>query len=192
MSHRRSAVLKIPQAARRVILCRYVRGTGKLKRSRDGALGAGGGGPSDRRWIRQSARADRSKRALGAGQRTNARPRHSAGRWSLLYSGRDVGRDRALEATCWMLLRRYGIVFRESSRAETILPKWREVSITLRRLEDRGEFRGGRFVSGFFGRAIRAAGGVESLRAQRNLRRRGKRYGFRCRSAQFGGNRGAR
>ena len=58
-----------------------------------------------------------------------------------------------------MLLRRYGVVFREVLARETILPKWREVLIALRRLEDRGEIRGGRFVSGFHRRAIRAAGG---------------------------------
>jgi len=38
-----------------------------------------------------------------------------------------------------MLLRRYGVVFREVLARETILPKWREVLIALRRLEDRGE-----------------------------------------------------
>jgi hypothetical protein len=42
-----------------------------------------------------------------------------------------------------MLLHRYGIVFRELLTGETILPKWRELLITLRRLEDRGEVRGG-------------------------------------------------
>ena len=74
-----------------------------------------------------------------------------------------------MEATCWMLLRRYGIVFREVLTRETILPKWREVLMTLRRLEDRGEVRGGRFVSGFLGEQFALPVAVESLRAQRNL-----------------------
>src|SRR5436189_3345873 len=91
------------------------------------------------------------KRRSGQGSARSSRPRHSAGRWSLLYSGENHDRGRALEAICWMLLRRYGIVFRELLTRETILPKWRELLITLRRLEDRGEVRGGRFVSNCLG-----------------------------------------
>jgi ATP-dependent helicase Lhr and Lhr-like helicase len=108
------------------------------------------------------------KRRSGQGNGRSARPRHSAGRWSLLYSGEPVERARALEATCWMLLRRYGIVFREVLSRETILPKWRELLIILRRLEDRGEVRGGRFVSGFVGEQFALPVAFESLRAQRN------------------------
>jgi ATP-dependent Lhr-like helicase len=67
-----------------------------------------------------------------------------------------------------MLLHRYGIVFRELLSRETILPKWRELLITLRRLEDRGEIRGGRFVSGFLGEQFALPLAVESLRGQRN------------------------
>jgi ATP-dependent helicase Lhr and Lhr-like helicase len=66
-----------------------------------------------------------------------------------------------------MLLHRYGIVFRELLARETILSKWREVLITLRRLEDRGEIRGGRFVSGFLGEQFALPLAVESLRAKR-------------------------
>src|SRR6202030_1703760 len=102
------------------------------------------------------------------GNGRSARPRHSAGRWSLLYAGDAVERGRALEATCRMLLLRYGIVFREVLSRETILPKWREVLITLRRLEDRGEVRGGRFVSGFLGEQFALPVAVESLRATRS------------------------
>ncbi|HEX4546612.1 MAG TPA: hypothetical protein VH110_09635 [Candidatus Acidoferrum sp.] len=108
------------------------------------------------------------KRRSGQGSGRSARPRHSAGRWSLLYSGEVQDRARALEAVCWMLLHRYGIVFRELLARETILPKWRELLMTLRRLEDRGEVRGGRFVSGFLGEQFALSVAVESLRARRN------------------------
>jgi ATP-dependent Lhr-like helicase len=108
------------------------------------------------------------KRRSGQGSGKTSRPRHSAGRWSLLYSGENQDRNRTLEATCWMLLRRYGIVFRELLTRETILPKWRELLITLRRLEDRGEVRGGRFVSNFLGEQFALPVAVESLRAMRN------------------------
>jgi ATP-dependent Lhr-like helicase len=66
-----------------------------------------------------------------------------------------------------MLLRRYGIVFRELLTRETNLPKWRELLITLRSLEDRGEVRGGRFVSGFLGEQFALSLAVDSLRAMR-------------------------
>ena len=72
-----------------------------------------------------------------------------------------------MEAICWMLLRRYGVVFRELLTRESILPRWREVLIALRRLEDRGEIRGGRFVSGFVGEQFALPVAVESLRASR-------------------------
>jgi ATP-dependent helicase Lhr and Lhr-like helicase len=114
------------------------------------------------------------KRRSGQGSGRGARPRHSSGRWSLLYSGEIVERSRAVEATCWMLLRRYGIVFRELLTREAILPKWREVLIALRRLEDRGEIRGGRFVSGFLGEQFALPVAVESLRAQRGLESSGE------------------
>jgi ATP-dependent helicase Lhr and Lhr-like helicase len=114
------------------------------------------------------------RRRAGQGSGRSARPRHSAGRWSLLYPGEAVERGRAVESICWMLLRRYGVVFREVLTRETILPKWREVLMALRRLEDRGEIRGGRFVSGFIGEQFALPVAVESLRAQRDAPATGK------------------
>ncbi len=146
-----------------------VRGTGKLKAEVETALWelvAGGLLTADG-FDNLRALID-PKRRSGQGNGRGARPRHSAGRWSLLYAGDAEERGRALEATCRMLLLRYGIVFREVLSRETILPKWREVLITLRRLEDRGEVRGGRFVSGFLGEQFALPVAVESLRAQRN------------------------
>ena len=60
---------------------------------------------------------------------------------------------------------RYGIVFRELLARETNLPIWRELQWAFRRLEERGQIRGGRFVSGFVGEqfALPARGG-ESAR----------------------------
>jgi ATP-dependent Lhr-like helicase len=68
-----------------------------------------------------------------------------------------------------MLLRRYGVVFRDLMARETNLPKWRELQIAFRRLEDRGEIRGGRFVSGFLGEQFALPVAVESLRASRRM-----------------------
>jgi ATP-dependent Lhr-like helicase len=67
-----------------------------------------------------------------------------------------------------MLLRRYGIVFRELLTRESIQLPWRDVLIALRRLEDRGEIRGGRFVSGFLGEQFALPVAADSLRASRS------------------------
>jgi ATP-dependent Lhr-like helicase len=96
------------------------------------------------------------------------RPRHATGRWSLLHT-EGADRDRSVESCCWMLLRRYGVVFRDLLARETNLPRWRELQIAFRRLEDRGEIRGGRFVDGFLGEQFALPVAVESLRAHRNL-----------------------
>jgi len=109
------------------------------------------------------------KRRAGQGSGRSARPRHSSGRWALLYTDGIVERNRTIEATCWMLLKRYGIVFRDVLARETNLPKWRELQMAFRRLEDRGEIRGGRFVDGFLGEQFALPVAVESLRATRRL-----------------------
>ena len=86
-----------------------------------------------------------------------------------MYTDQAADRNRAVEATCWMLLKRYGIVFRDLLARETNLPKWRELQMAFRRLEDRGEIRGGRFVDGFLGEQFALPVAVESLRATRKM-----------------------
>ncbi len=109
------------------------------------------------------------KRRSGQGSGRMARPRHSSGRWALLYPGEAAERTRQVEAACWMLLRRYGVVFRDLLAREAIVPKWRELAVAFRRLEDRGEVRGGRFISGFLGEQFALPVAVESLRAMRKM-----------------------
>lgn len=109
------------------------------------------------------------KRRSGQGSGRTARPRHSAGRWALLHTDPAAERNRALEATAWMLLKRYGIVFRDVLARETNLASWRELLPAFRRLEDRGEVRGGRFVDGFLGEQFALPVAVESVRAERKF-----------------------
>jgi ATP-dependent Lhr-like helicase len=109
------------------------------------------------------------KRRAGQGSGRAARPRHSAGRWAILHTDPAIERERSVEATCWMLLKRYGVVFRDLLARETNLPKWRELQIAFRRLEARGEIRGGRFVDGFIGEQFALPVAVESLRATRKV-----------------------
>jgi ATP-dependent helicase Lhr and Lhr-like helicase len=114
------------------------------------------------------------KNVSGSGLGKARRPRHAAGRWSLLHA-EGADRDRSVESCCWMLLRRYGVVFRDLLVRETNLPRWRELQIAFRRLEDRGEVRGGRFVDGFLGEQFALPVAVESLRAHRKLPLSGER-----------------
>ena len=87
----------------------------------------------------------------------------------MLHADAVVERSRAVEAACWMLLRRYGIVIRDLLARESNVPTWRELLMAFRRLEDRGEIRGGRFVDGFLGEQFALPVAVESVRAMRSL-----------------------
>ena len=109
------------------------------------------------------------KRRAGQGSGKSNRPRHSAGRWSLLYPPHGEDSGRAVESVCRVLLERYGVVFRELLVRESVLPRWRDMLISFRRLEDRGEIRGGRFISGFIGEQFALPVAVESLRAMKSL-----------------------
>jgi ATP-dependent Lhr-like helicase len=108
---------------------------------------------------------------------THRRMRSAAGRWSLfsadiptpvdaLEKARRV--DAAVESAARMLLARYGVVFRDLVTRESNIPRWGTLLRMLRRLEDRGEVRGGRFVSGFGGEQFALPEAVESLRASRH------------------------
>jgi ATP-dependent Lhr-like helicase len=114
------------------------------------------------------------KRRAGQGHGRASRPRDSVGRWSILFHGSTGDQAAHMDAICWMLLKRYGVVFRELLTRESMLPRWREVLIALRRLEDRGEIRGGRFVANFIGEQFALPVAVESLRASRNEPNRGE------------------
>ncbi len=69
-----------------------------------------------------------------------------------------------------MLLSRYGVVFRDLVALESNIPRWGLLLRMLRRLEDRGEIRGGRFVSGFGGEQFAMPGVLDSLRAAKSRR----------------------
>ena len=104
--------------------------------------------------------------------------RSTAGRWSLFTEDehreltapeRAREEEGSLAAAARMLLARYGVVFRDLLQREANAPKWRDMVRMLRRLEARGEIRGGRFVHGFAGEQFALPEAVESLRATRDL-----------------------
>jgi ATP-dependent Lhr-like helicase len=166
LSHGAKQVLEFLRQRGASFFADIVRGTGKLKAEIETALWelvAGGLVTADG-FDNLRSLID-PKRRSGQGSGRTARPRHSAGRWALLYTDQAAERSRAVEATCWMLLKRYGIVFRDVLARETNLPTWRELLMAFRRLEDRGEVRGGRFVDGFLGEQFALPVAVESVRA---------------------------
>lgn len=95
-----------------------------------------------------------------------------AGRWSLVvHEPAPAAGGEVAPEVAWALLERYGVVFRALLRREAgFLPPWRDLARAWRRLEARGEIRGGRFVSGFSGEQFALPEAVEALRA---VRRRG-------------------
>jgi ATP-dependent Lhr-like helicase len=116
----------------------------------------------------------------------------TAGRWSLL-GGMAVGRnggsgeDRSdgkpsapgippnrrtavpPELFAKTLLRRYGVVFKRLLARETGAPPWRDLLMVYRRLEARGEIRGGRFVAGMSGEQFALPEAVGQMRSIRRL-----------------------
>jgi ATP-dependent Lhr-like helicase len=112
------------------------------------------------------------RRRRGEGRARHARPRHAAGRWALLapVAGADEDpsrREKSVEAFARQLLRRWGVVFRDLLARESLAPAWRDLLVVLRRMEARGEVRGGRFVSGFTGEQFARPEAIELLRAVR-------------------------
>jgi ATP-dependent Lhr-like helicase len=126
------------------------------------------------------------RRRNAEGRDRSRRPRHSAGRWSLLrqaFSHQPSGvsservasvtspltshPSRSIEPVARQLLRRYGVVFRDLLARESLVLSWRDLLVQYRRMELQGEIRGGRFVSGFTGEQFALPEAVESLRAAR-------------------------
>ena len=76
----------------------------------------------------------------------------------------------SIEQIARTLLRRYGVVFKRVLEREPALPPWRELLRVYRRLEARGEIRGGRFVAGFSGEQYAQPEAVGTLREVRRKR----------------------
>jgi len=71
------------------------------------------------------------------------------------------------EAFANQLLLRWGVVFRDLLARETLAPAWRDLLIVLRRMEARGEVRGGRFVAGLVGEQFARSEAIDLLRGLR-------------------------
>ncbi|MGH8712567.1 MAG: Lhr family helicase, partial [Casimicrobiaceae bacterium] len=120
------------------------------------------------------------RKPLGENRRRRRAPLfgiEEAGRWALVkrtpqaaapkraYYERD---QDMVEHIVFSLLRRYGVVFwRLLQREATWLPAWRDMLRVLRRLEARGDIRGGRFVAGASGEQFALPEAVGMLRETR-------------------------
>ena len=119
-------------------------------------------GPESRRLSRLM------RGAVGAGS--------GAGRWSLVppTGESDVDRHELAEAVAELLLNRWGVIFRDLAVHDSIRFPWRDIQWALRRLEDRGLVRGGRFVAGVTGEQYALPSAVEQLAQVRKADRTGE------------------
>ena len=121
-------------------------------------------------------------RPANARRRRSRRPRYGgggvfigegpAGRWAPLPvtvadESDPQAADEQAEAIAWILLHRYGVLSRELTTRESLQTPWRDILRALRRLEARGEIRGGRFIQGLIGEQFALPEAVDQLRALR-------------------------
>ena len=126
--------------------------------------------------------ADRRKPiAGGRRRRTAVFGVEDAGRWALIRrkparsEGATALARETAEQIARTLLKRYGVIFwRMLAREADWLPPWREVLLACRRLETRGEIRGGRFVAGFSGEQFALPEALGVLRGVRNADKAGR------------------
>jgi ATP-dependent Lhr-like helicase len=124
------------------------------------------------------------KRRLATARHHSRRARFVPGRWALLSekgSGERASgplseglKTETLAAIARQVLLRWGVVFRDLLARESITPPWRDLLVTLRRMEAQGEVRGGRFVSGFVGEQFARPEAVELLREIRRSQSAGE------------------
>jgi ATP-dependent Lhr-like helicase len=103
----------------------------------------------------------------GRGRAQTVYTMQSGGRWSLLHAHDGEPSDTDREAFARILLRRYGVMFRRLADRESLAPPWRDLVKVYRRLEARGEVRGGRFVDGVWGEQFALPEAVAELRGVR-------------------------
>ena len=116
-----------------------------------------------RQRLNGTARRPRRDRRNG---RTAQNRRRGYSRWSLLEPHGPV--DDRSEPIARQLLDRYGVIFPELLARDALSYRWRDLVRVFRRLEARGEIRGGRFVSGFIGEQFALPEAVEQLRKTKN------------------------
>jgi ATP-dependent Lhr-like helicase len=100
-------------------------------------------------------------------KRQKALRRGGPGRWSLLVPAEVRSGPEVVERLARLFLSRYGIVWRDLAMRESLALPWRELLMVYRRMEARGEIRGGRFLAGFAGEQFALPEAVDMARAVR-------------------------
>ncbi len=109
-----------------------------------------------RRWERARRRSSGIPRGISYA---------GGGRWTLFpHRAKEIKKEDRVSSWAILLLRRYGIVFRDLLTRETVAPAWWELAQVYRRMEARGEIRGGRFVGGVAGEQYAMPEAVEAVR----------------------------
>ncbi|WP_437187377.1 DEAD/DEAH box helicase [Planctomicrobium sp. SH668] len=92
----------------------------------------------------------------------------SLGRWTRLPRHETPAiNDEVIEQWAWQLIRRWGIVFRDLVIRDSLAPQWWQLLKVFRKLEARGELRGGRFIRGVSGEQFATSEAIRELRAVR-------------------------
>ncbi|HEX4773842.1 MAG TPA: DEAD/DEAH box helicase [Bryobacteraceae bacterium] len=108
------------------------------------------------------------KRRRGEGRDQKKRPRNAAGRWALLSPAKStLNPEERVQRFAHQLLLRWGVLLRDLLAREVLAPAWRDLLPVLRRMEARGEIRGGRFVGGFTGEQFARPEALDLLRSIR-------------------------
>ncbi len=146
--------------------------TGRLPSDIEGALWDGvarglltaDGFEAIRSLTMKPRRQDRRARSLSKLRRSGVRAAHAAGRWSLVPPVDEVeDYDQLTEAVADQLLQRWGVLFYDLVATEKLSVRWRDLQWALRRMEDRGLIKGGRFVAGFSGEQFALPAAAEGL-----------------------------
>ncbi len=98
-----------------------------------------------------------------------AERRGGPGRWTLLLPTGVPPAEERHRALAELFLQRWGIVFRDLVVREPLAPPWRVLLGLYRRMEARGEVRGGRFVAGVGGEQFALPEAVDAARAVRRV-----------------------
>jgi ATP-dependent Lhr-like helicase len=128
------------------------------------------------RWLIRPETEKRRQQRFAGRRRSGLQgsmPGSMLGRWSAVRNSASATAEQdgelfpdqaRLAVICDALLRRYGVVFRAVLERESMVPPWRLLLPYLRRMEDRGEVHGGRFVDGFSGEQFALPEAVGLLR----------------------------
>ena len=93
----------------------------------------------------------------------------SLGRWTILTAPTStLSTEAEIEEWAWQLIRRWGVVFRDLAVREPLAPQWWQLLKVYRRLEARGELRGGRFIRNVSGEQFATSEAIRELRAIRH------------------------